>query len=350
MDAERRVDGFLAQYTPEIEADLRAARARLRARFPRGYELVVDNYNALVFAISPTDKAKDAFISIAGYPRWVTLFFLHGVALDDPHGLLEGTGKRVRGIRLKSPAILDVPAVVALIDQAIDAQSLAFASAPPLTSIIRMVIGRQRARRPTVDDPAQEERLEATDVLNQAGPTSYADDGPRTPVIGIQDPSVAVALAPMDDGDYQDYVGMAIVNYADDKIRSGQWAPQTALERSQASFHDLLPQGRATPGHDLFTIRDGRSGLRVGFLWIAVQERADDAIAYVYDVLVLSASRRLGYGLRTFEALERLVAERALAGIALHVFGHNAAARAFYERIGFVTTNLDLFKRIGPGG
>jgi len=347
-DIERRVDGFLAQYTPEMEAHLRAARERLRARFPRGYELIVDNYNALVFAISPTDKTKDAFISVAGHPRWVTLFFLHGVTLHDPQGLLEGTGRRVRGIRLMNPAILDAPAVVALIDQAVAAEEVALASAPPLTSIVRMVIGRQRERRPAAGEAAQGEWAEATDVLNQPGLVPPVDQGPRRPVSGMQDPSVPVTLAPMGDADFQDYLGMSVGNLANDKIRSGQWAPQTALERAHASFHELLPLGRVTPGHDLFTIRDGRSGLRVGFLWIGVQARADLAVAYVYDVLILSASRRMGYGLRTFEALDRLVAERGLTGIALHVFGHNTAARALYERIGFVTTNLNLFKRIGP--
>jgi hypothetical protein len=148
MDVERQVDRFLAKYTPAIEADLRATRARLRSRFPRGYELVFDNYNALVFGISPTDKSKDAFVSIAGYPRWVTLFFLHGVTLDDPHGLLEGTGKRVRGIRLTRPSDIDAPVVIDLIEQAVEAQATSLASAPPMTTIVRMVVGAQRPRRP----------------------------------------------------------------------------------------------------------------------------------------------------------------------------------------------------------
>jgi len=148
MDVERQVDRFLAKYTPAIEADLRATRARLRSRFPCGYELVFDNYNALVFGISPTDKSKDAFISIAGYPRWVTLFFLHGITLVDPHGLLEGTGKRVRGIRLTRPSDIDAPVVIDLIEQAVEAQATSLASAPPMTTIVRMVVGAQRPRRP----------------------------------------------------------------------------------------------------------------------------------------------------------------------------------------------------------
>ncbi len=71
------LDSFVSKYTPEIAAQLRRVRAKLRALFPRGYELVYDNYNALVFGFSPTERASDALVSVAGYPKWVTLFFLN---------------------------------------------------------------------------------------------------------------------------------------------------------------------------------------------------------------------------------------------------------------------------------
>ena len=75
-ETEGRIDGFLVKYSPEIESLLRESKKNLRALFPGGYELVYDNYNALVFGISATGKTSDAFVSVAGYPRWVTLFFL----------------------------------------------------------------------------------------------------------------------------------------------------------------------------------------------------------------------------------------------------------------------------------
>jgi hypothetical protein len=146
---ESEIAAFLAKYTPEVEARLREARSRLRARFPRGFELVYDNYNALVFGISPTERTQDAFISVAGYPRWVTLFFLHGGDLHDPSGLLEGEGKQVRGIRLGKPAQIDTPTVQALIAQAVLPHKAAFRAAPALTTIVKSVVAKQRPRRPT---------------------------------------------------------------------------------------------------------------------------------------------------------------------------------------------------------
>ena len=43
-------------------------------------------------------------------PRWVTLCFLWGKALPDPHELLKGEGSRVRHVRLHEPEAFDDPA------------------------------------------------------------------------------------------------------------------------------------------------------------------------------------------------------------------------------------------------
>jgi hypothetical protein len=145
---ESQIAIFLRKYTPAVEAQLREARTRLRAMFPRGFELVYDNYNALVFGISPTERTSDAFISVAGYPRWVTLFFLHGADLRDPHGLLEGQGKQVRSVRLTEPKDINTPEVEALIAQAVLPYEAGFLAAPSLTTIVKSVSAKQRPRHP----------------------------------------------------------------------------------------------------------------------------------------------------------------------------------------------------------
>jgi len=146
---ESQIAVFLGRYTPAVEAQLREARTRLRAMFPRGFELVYDNYNALVFGISPTERTPDAFLSVAGYPKWVTLFFLHGAALHDPNGLLEGRGKQVQSVRLKDPADINSPEVEALIAQAVLPYEPALLTAPTLTTIVKLVSAKQRPRRPS---------------------------------------------------------------------------------------------------------------------------------------------------------------------------------------------------------
>jgi hypothetical protein len=140
---------FLAAYTPAIQRRARAALGTLRKRLPGAIELVYDNYNALVIAFGPTERASEIVLSIALYPSWVTLFFLWGTKLHDPTRRLSGSGKQVRQIRLDDASTLDEPAVRALIA---NAASLA---RPPIDRkakrrlVIKSVSAKQRARRPS---------------------------------------------------------------------------------------------------------------------------------------------------------------------------------------------------------
>jgi hypothetical protein len=147
VSAKSSVAQFLAKYSPEIAAQLRAARRQLSTHFPRGYELVYDNYNALVFGYGPSERASDAFLSVAGYPRWITLFFLRGVTLPDPDSRLQGSGSQVRSIRLKPLSVLSEAPVQALIRVVIDGAADKLAAAPPLKTIIKSVSAKQRSRR-----------------------------------------------------------------------------------------------------------------------------------------------------------------------------------------------------------
>jgi hypothetical protein len=150
LDAESRLESFLAKYTQEIRDELVAARTRMRSFFPRGFELVYENYNALVLGYGPTARASDAVLSLAAYPRWVTLFFLHGTSLADPSCLLQGTGRQVRSIRLRSAEDLDSPAIAALVEQAAAPKRMVFEQAPGLTTVVKSVSKTQRPRRPPV--------------------------------------------------------------------------------------------------------------------------------------------------------------------------------------------------------
>lgn len=153
-------------------------------------------------------------------------------------------------------------------------------------------------------------------------------------------------LVPMDAPAFRAFVEQTAVEYAADKVASGQWRASDAEAMARRELDELLPQGLATPGHRLFTLCDAESGDAVGTLWIAEQVRGGRTIAYVYDIAVAPAHRRRGHAARAFEALEAMVRELGWEGIALHVFGHNDGARALYEGLGFRPTNIHLFKEV----
>jgi len=147
VNPETQLDGFMAKYSPEVVADARRALAFLQARLPTATRLVYDNYNALVIGFGATEKIGDIILSIALYPRWVTLFFLRGVDLPDPHGLLEGSGAQVRSVRLDPISRLEEPEVGALIDAALAyGRPLPASVSGPL--IIKSISAKQRPRRP----------------------------------------------------------------------------------------------------------------------------------------------------------------------------------------------------------
>jgi hypothetical protein len=73
----------------------------MRKRLPGAVTLVYDNYNALAVGFGPPGgKVSQIPLSVALYPRWATVFFMYGTSLEDPDGVLEGKGARIRSIRL----------------------------------------------------------------------------------------------------------------------------------------------------------------------------------------------------------------------------------------------------------
>jgi hypothetical protein len=147
---EAEIRRLLAEYTPEIAKLMAAARRKLRSGIPRGFELVYDTYNGLGVGYGPVHKYSAPVVSLVAYPRWVTLFFLRGATLDDPHRLLQGTGSRVRSIRLATADVLDDAHVVALIAQALSREEAAFAAAPALRTHIQSVAAARKSRKPRV--------------------------------------------------------------------------------------------------------------------------------------------------------------------------------------------------------
>jgi GNAT superfamily N-acetyltransferase len=152
-----------------------------------------------------------------------------------------------------------------------------------------------------------------------------------------------VTLVPMTEAEYPGFASMAISTYADDKVASGQWSEAEALDLATQSFDVLLPRGLETPDHYFFTIR-GDGSITLGVLWIALQKRAGKPIVYVYDLYISPRHRKQGYAAAVFLALENKARDWGLSGIALHVFGHNSGAQALYVMLGFIATDIDMFK------
>jgi hypothetical protein len=148
MDAEAQLDAFIDKFTPEVAALSRQLLAKMQARIPGATIMVYDNYNALAIGFGPNDRASKAVLSLAVMPRWVTLCFLYGVRLPDPHGLLNGSGNQVRHVRLHSPEAFDDRRIQELIAAALERCEPPIDRTSEQRLIIKSISAKQRPRRP----------------------------------------------------------------------------------------------------------------------------------------------------------------------------------------------------------
>ena len=148
---KKQLDLFLAKYNSPIASLARQALTKLRKRLIGSLEMVYDNYNALVIGFVPNERPSDAIFSIALYPDHVSLCFLQGAGIPDPHGRLLGSGTVARHIRLESAATLDDPEIVSLMSAALHRAKVSLNPKHPRRLIIKSISAKQRPRRPSKD-------------------------------------------------------------------------------------------------------------------------------------------------------------------------------------------------------
>ena len=146
-EAEAALRAFVAKFDPAHQRLIGDVRAAMRRRFPAAHELVYDNYNFFVIGYSATERPSDAVLSIAASAAGVSLCFLHGASLADPSGLLLGSGKQTRFLRVASADDLDRAEVGTLLAAAATTARVPLRDGLPGTLIIRSVSAKQRARR-----------------------------------------------------------------------------------------------------------------------------------------------------------------------------------------------------------
>ena len=141
-----------------------------------------------------------------------------------------------------------------------------------------------------------------------------------------------VHLRPMPADEFAGYRDHLVTEYAQEMFDAGAFTDLTsALEASERSTGELLPDGPDTPGQHLWTAYDGDTP--VAILWIHV----DGPRGYIYDIEVRPEQRRRGYGREVLDAGARASRDLGAEGLGLNVFGHNDGARALYEQAGYAT-------------
>ena len=110
---EADVDRLLAEHPPEQQAIEQALRATIRREFPGAVEQV-DFGNKLI-AFGRSMKMRGLLFALIAHKSWVNLQLADGADLPNESGLIEGTGKRIRHVKIHSVADATSAPVVAII-------------------------------------------------------------------------------------------------------------------------------------------------------------------------------------------------------------------------------------------
>lgn len=102
---------FLKPYDRGIQDLALGLRSLVLKEMAPCYENIYDAYNAVAIGYGSSDRLQDGVFHIAVYAKHVNLGFNHGATLDDPLGILEGTGKQIRHIKIRTPDDLARPEI-----------------------------------------------------------------------------------------------------------------------------------------------------------------------------------------------------------------------------------------------
>jgi hypothetical protein len=121
-DLPKAARGTFAELLEGVEPKLAAIARRLRAMIrdvdADTIETVRLGDHAATFGVGPK-KMTDGYAYIMPMRGYINLGFYQGALLADPKRLLEGTGKGLRHVKIRSLAEADRPAIRALVNAAL---------------------------------------------------------------------------------------------------------------------------------------------------------------------------------------------------------------------------------------
>lgn len=95
-DLTNRLIAFMEKTTPQLSREVKL-----------GWKNITYSGNKTIFAIQP-------------YSQYVSLHFYRGIELPDPQGLLEGSGKKLRHVKIHKPEDIRDELLLPLLQEAID--------------------------------------------------------------------------------------------------------------------------------------------------------------------------------------------------------------------------------------
>ena len=111
-------DDILVMATPQLRPVCQSLRNQITSLHKSFVEVVWPKHKIASFGTGPK-KMTEHYAYIAVQDSHVNLGFYYGASLPDPSGLLEGTGKKLRHVKVRDTSSSNNPALTALLRAAI---------------------------------------------------------------------------------------------------------------------------------------------------------------------------------------------------------------------------------------
>lgn len=139
---------LLYRYDPPVRSLGLGLRELVLKELAPSHEYVFSMPSKLVLIYGSSERVlADGICSIASFRQHVTLIFHHGVDLDDTHGMLRGSGKAMRHIRVERAEDLARPELKAYLRQARKLSDLSRHRRSPATAVVTRFKSSATAKR-----------------------------------------------------------------------------------------------------------------------------------------------------------------------------------------------------------
>jgi hypothetical protein len=145
LNTEQQISQYLFPFPDKIAALAQALRKYFIKETQPTMELVADSTTSVNIGYGFTEKAWDCYCAIIVYSKHINISFPSGAYISDPHGLLQGKGKRVRHIRVNELSEVKTTAVKALFsaarNNALENLEDPTLAKQPLKTIVKIISG-----------------------------------------------------------------------------------------------------------------------------------------------------------------------------------------------------------------
>ena len=147
---------------------------------------------------------------------------------------------------------------------------------------------------------------------------------------------MGVKIRSMTNEEFEAVQQWSIQHHAAELMEELHISEEDATAEATLEFTQLLPDGIHTQHNHLMTIVEAANDEPVGFIWTLHEEFEGRKQSFICDFAIWESKRRRGYAAAALYLTERNAAEAGCQESVLFVGDDNAAARALYEKSGYI--------------